>query len=233
MRHWPRRPPPPSPVPPATASRPASRPRRRSARARRSHAADAGGFDYAPSPLPGWWRVAPAPNQTEAAEAFAAAAGVEDALVASPEGDLAERLVALLEAPLAAATADTLAGLPLVELPVDHARPADGRGLLGRRRLARYRQGHRRPPAGQGHPGRGRRQPALLLVGEDPGADRRRSRPDHRPLSRGVAAARRRPDRLLVRRRRPALRLQPADHGRAGAASPGWRCWACRTAPTS
>ena len=66
--------------------------------------------------------MAPAPNETEAAEAFAAAAGVEDALVASPEGDLAERLVALIEAPLAAATADTLAGLPLVELPVDRRR---------------------------------------------------------------------------------------------------------------
>ena len=82
------------------------------------HAAGAGSFDYDPSPLPGWWRVAPAPNETEAAEAFAAATGVEDALVASPEGDLAERLVALIEAPLAAATADTLSGLPLVELPV-------------------------------------------------------------------------------------------------------------------
>ena len=75
--------------------------------------------------------------------------GSRDALVAAPEGDLGERLVALIEAPLAAATADALAGLPLVELPVDRAGPADGGGLLGRRRLARHRQGHRRPPAGQ------------------------------------------------------------------------------------
>ena len=39
-------------------------------------------------------------------------------MVPPPEGDLDERLAALLEAPLAAAADDTLAGLPLVELPV-------------------------------------------------------------------------------------------------------------------
>ena len=83
-----------------------------------AHAATGGGFDYGPSPLPGWWQVAPAPDQTEAARAFAAAAGVEDALVPPPEGGLGARLAALLEAPLAAAADDTLAGLPLVELPV-------------------------------------------------------------------------------------------------------------------
>ncbi len=85
------------------------------------HAAAAGGFDYDPSPLPGWWQVAPAPDEAAAAQAFAAAAGVENALVAAPEGGLGERLAALLEAPLAAAAADTLAGLPLVELPVSGA----------------------------------------------------------------------------------------------------------------
>lgn len=81
------------------------------------HAAAAGGFVYDPSPLPGWWQVASAPDKTEAAGAFAMASGVEDALVAPPEGGLGERLAALLEAPLAAANGDTLAGLPLIELP--------------------------------------------------------------------------------------------------------------------
>ncbi|MFZ1428434.1 MAG: hypothetical protein WAS21_16875, partial [Geminicoccaceae bacterium] len=34
-----------------------------------------GGFDYSPSPLPGWWRVAATGAQTDAARAFAAEAG--------------------------------------------------------------------------------------------------------------------------------------------------------------
>jgi type IV secretory pathway VirJ component len=79
----------------------------------------AGGFSYAPSPLPGWWRVAAAPDQTAAAEEFAAAAGAGDALVAMPEGGLDERLATLLAPMLGAATAEPLTGLPLIELPVD------------------------------------------------------------------------------------------------------------------
>lgn len=80
-----------------------------------------GGFDYSPSPLPGWWRVAATGAQTDAARAFAAEAGAADDAIVSPapDSDLGARLTKLLEVPLAAAVADTLAGLPLVELPVD------------------------------------------------------------------------------------------------------------------
>lgn len=83
--------------------------------------AAAGGFDYAPSPLPGWWRVATAATDAEAARRFAAAAGAADDAVVSPPpaGDLGARLADLIAAPLAAAAADTLAGLPLIELPVE------------------------------------------------------------------------------------------------------------------
>lgn len=82
-----------------------------------------GGFRYAPSPLPGWWRVAPAAGDAEAARAFAAAAGAADDAVVRPEpgADLGARLTRLLEAPLAAEAAAGLAGLPLVELPVTGA----------------------------------------------------------------------------------------------------------------
>lgn len=83
-------------------------------------AAAGGGFDYAPSPLPGWWRIAATETQADAARAFAAEAGAADDAVVSliSGGDLGARLAKLLEAPLAAAVADTLEGLPLVELPV-------------------------------------------------------------------------------------------------------------------
>lgn len=83
-------------------------------------AAAGGGFDYAPSPLPGWWRVAPTEAEADAARTFAAAAGAADDAIVTPAAgsDLGARLSKLLEAPLAAAAADTLEGLPLVELPV-------------------------------------------------------------------------------------------------------------------
>jgi type IV secretory pathway VirJ component len=77
-----------------------------------------GGFNYGPAPLPGWWRVTPVADETEAAARFAASAGADDALVAAPEGGLDDRLAALLEGPLSAATGEALAGLPLIELPV-------------------------------------------------------------------------------------------------------------------
>ncbi|MGD9507272.1 MAG: virulence factor family protein [Geminicoccaceae bacterium] len=77
----------------------------------------AGGFDYGPHPLPGWWRVTPLPDDTQAAQEFAAAAGAEDALVPAPEGGLADRLLALIEPALQAAGTDAVAALPLVELP--------------------------------------------------------------------------------------------------------------------
>ena len=76
-----------------------------------------GGFRYGPHPLPGWWRVGPAPDEAEAAEAFAAAAGAEDALVPPVEGGLGDRLAALVE-PVLGPT-EALADLPLVELPAD------------------------------------------------------------------------------------------------------------------
>jgi type IV secretory pathway VirJ component len=79
-----------------------------------------GGFRYGPAPLPGWWRVAAAVVDTAAAQAFATEAGASDDAVVTPAAgaDLGTRLTKLLEAPLAAAAADTLAGLPLVDLPV-------------------------------------------------------------------------------------------------------------------
>ena len=79
-----------------------------------------GGFRYGPAALPGWWRVAPKPEETAAASAFAAAAGApEDAVVLpEPGADLGARLIQLLEAPLAAEAAAGLAELPLIELPV-------------------------------------------------------------------------------------------------------------------
>jgi type IV secretory pathway VirJ component len=81
--------------------------------------AAAGGFEYGPASLPGWWRVAPAAEETEAAGGFAAAAGAEDALVPPPiEGGLDERLAALVDPALVAPAENGVAGLPLVELPV-------------------------------------------------------------------------------------------------------------------
>ena len=80
----------------------------------------AGGFRYGPHPLPGWWRIAAEPGEIDAARAFAAASGTAgDAVVEPPLGsDLAARLVLLLGAELEATQAETLADLPLVELPV-------------------------------------------------------------------------------------------------------------------
>ena len=174
------------------------------------HAAAAGGFDYGPSPLPGWWRVAPAPDQTEAAQAFAAAAGVEDAVVPPPEGGLDERLAALLEAPLAAAANDTLAGLPLVDLPVT----TPGRlmavvysGDGGWRDIDKDIAGRLQE---KGVPVVGVDSLRYFWSEKTPERDRRRPRPDHRPLPRDLAAARGDSGRLLVRRRHTALRLQPA-----------------------
>ena len=83
-----------------------------------------GGFAYGPRDLPGWWRVGAAPDDTQAAEEFAAAAGAEDALVPTPEGGLDDRLAALLAPALADSAASPLAGLPLVELPTSTAGPA-------------------------------------------------------------------------------------------------------------
>ena len=76
----------------------------------------AGGFAYGPHPLPGWWRVAPAPDAAAAAEAFAAAAGAEDALVPAPEGGLALRLEALLAPAMTPPDAASLPGLSPIEL---------------------------------------------------------------------------------------------------------------------
>jgi type IV secretory pathway VirJ component len=90
--------------------------------------AAAGGFEYGPTNLPGWWRMAPAADETEAAAAFAAAAGAEDALVPPAiEGGLGERLAALLDPALVTPAENGLAGLPLVELPVA---TAAGGGLV-------------------------------------------------------------------------------------------------------
>ena len=79
-----------------------------------------GGFEYGPAPLPGWWRVAAAPADAAKARTFADAAGAAADAVVTPDAgsDLGARLSKLLEAPLAAAAAETLAGLPLIELPV-------------------------------------------------------------------------------------------------------------------
>jgi type IV secretory pathway VirJ component len=74
------------------------------------------GFAYGPiSDLPGWWRIAVAPQDQLAAERFA-----RGEVVAVPaDAALAERLAALLAAPLAKAGEEdaSVAGLPLVELP--------------------------------------------------------------------------------------------------------------------
>lgn len=86
-------------------------------------AAAAGGFDYAASPLPGWWRLGATAPTLEDARKFAAAAGAEaDSVLELADGlGLAERLELLLRPPLAAEAnaAKTVAGLPVVELPVE------------------------------------------------------------------------------------------------------------------
>lgn len=87
-----------------------------------SEPAAEGGFRYRPSPLPGWWRVAASPEDRAAAADFARAAGAGAEVVDAPAGgDLAERLALLLGPPVdaAARASQTLARLPLVELPVD------------------------------------------------------------------------------------------------------------------
>ena len=80
--------------------------------------AAAGGFEYGPAPLPGWWKVGVPADKAQAAAAFAAEAGAHDAVVQVADGTLGDRLAALLEGPLAAATQETLEGIPLVPLPV-------------------------------------------------------------------------------------------------------------------
>jgi type IV secretory pathway VirJ component len=80
--------------------------------------AAAGGFEYGPAPLPGWWKVGASADQAQAAASFATEAGATDAVVAQSGGTLGDRLAALLEGPLTAAAEETLAGLPLVALPV-------------------------------------------------------------------------------------------------------------------
>ncbi|MEK0082234.1 virulence factor family protein [Benzoatithermus flavus] len=89
------------------------------------HPAAEGGFAYGPSerPLPGWWRVAVPPEDATAARSFAAAVASNQektVLEASAGSDLAARLVLLLRPPVEAAQAEsqTVADLPLVELPV-------------------------------------------------------------------------------------------------------------------
>ena len=80
--------------------------------------ATAGGFDYGPAPLPGWWKVAAMGDKAEKAAKFANEAGAADAVVQVADGSLGDRLARLLEGPMAAAVQDTLQGLPLVTLPV-------------------------------------------------------------------------------------------------------------------
>ena len=82
-----------------------------------------GGFSYAPSPLPGWWRVGVPGDALQAAQKFvtAAGAGSKSVIEIARQLGLAERLALLLREPLsqAAGAAKTLADLPVVELPVD------------------------------------------------------------------------------------------------------------------
>ena len=225
----------PRPEPPATASPPASRRKPLCAGAPVEPAPD-GGFDYAPAPFPGWWRVAPRRPEMPRRRAPSPPQRAPPRCVVCPRPAPTWALASpSCSRPRSAAAAEArLAGLPLVELPVP-GRAADGGGLFGRRRLARHRQGHRRAASqASGHPGRGRRQPALLLVRANPRADRRATSPPIiAPLPRGLAAAGGDPGRLLVRRRHPALRLQPPAPRRAGRMSTGCRCWRFPAAPTS
>lgn len=84
--------------------------------------AETGGFTYAAALLPGWWRVAPAPNQRADASTFVTQIGAEAAAIVDvpPGAGLVERLELLLRPPLDAAAnaTKTLAELPIVELPV-------------------------------------------------------------------------------------------------------------------
>ena len=138
-----------------------------------------GGFRYGPQPLPGLvargadGRGRPRPP----ARSPPPRAPPDDAVVAArPGADLGARLTQLLEAPLAAEAAAGLAGLPLIELPVASAGSrmavvysGDGGWRDIDKEIAGRLQAQRRP-------GRGRRQPALFLVREDPRAGRRRPR---------------------------------------------------------
>ena len=107
----------------------------------------------------------------------------------------------------------TLAGLPLIELPVT------GPGKLmaviysgdgGWRDIDKEIAGRLQA---KGIPVVGVDSLRYFWSEKPPDQVAARPRPDHRPLPRSLATARRGPDRLLVRRRRPALRLQPPAQG--------------------
>ena len=149
---------------------------------------------------------------------FADAAGAAaDAVVTARRR---QRLGARLQRcwrPARAAAAETLAGLPLVELPVSEpgrlmAVVYSGDG--GWRDIDKDIAGRLQA---KGIPVVGVDSLRYFWSEKTPEQVAARPRPDHRPLPRRLAAAGRAADRLLVRRRRPALRLQPAARRPAGA----------------
>jgi len=82
--------------------------------------ASGAGFDYGPAiELPGWWRIAVAPQQRAAAQRFVAGTPQAELVEVADGAALDERLAALLADPLGRSAEDSssVQGLPLVELP--------------------------------------------------------------------------------------------------------------------
>ena len=87
-----------------------------------AHAPD-GWLYAAKAELPGWWRLLPQPPRLEEAEAFASRIDRAEIVKDPPDSEagLAGRFLHLLEGPIArgAEAGDTVADLPLTELPVE------------------------------------------------------------------------------------------------------------------
>ena len=128
-------------------------------------------------------------DQAQAAASFANEAGATDAVVAQSEGTLGDRLAALLEGPLTAAAEETLAGLPLVALPVKEPGrlmaviySGDGGWRDIDKDIAGALQAQGIPVVGV--------DSLRYFWSEDPGPGGRGPQHDHRALHRGLAAGR-------------------------------------------
>ena len=153
-----------------------------------------GGYSYAPTMRwPGFVRVGAGPSELAVARDWLTRSGLppETVSVSDPAVPLADRLAALLEAPIRAQQAETtaLGQLPIIELPVEQpgrlmAVVLSGDG--GWRDLDEEIGGYMQKA---GVPVIGLELAPLLLEAQDAGRAGGRPRPDHAALSAGLGPA--------------------------------------------